>query len=195
MRIISILLLAALSLLVGCQPTYPGGLSQQEWEALPPEKRAELKLQQDTLDEQRRANASREEFQDKIVAANDPNQQNVPQPAIPDSPDMVNSWVILGRHDVDFRVDHDVIPVGAQAGAFSTLRFTVHGGDIDVYKVVVVLGNGEKFGFDVRGHYNDNSISGAMVIPKTPRYIDHVEVTYRSHAPRPFRTVSTLHAK
>lgn len=184
--------LAVLSLITGCQPTYPGGLSQQEWQALPPEKRAQLQLQQDQLDEQHRANTSQEQFQDKMAEQNQP---PLPPPAIADSPDVVRSWPVLGRRDVDFRFDHDVIPVGAGAGAFSTLRFTVHGGDLDVYKVVVVLGNGEKLGFDVRGHYEDNSISPPMVIPKTPRYIDHVELTYRSHPMGRGRTIFTLHAK
>ncbi len=49
-HLVSALLLGiGLSALTGCTPTYPGGLSETEWNSLPPEKRANLKLQKQQL--------------------------------------------------------------------------------------------------------------------------------------------------
>lgn len=45
---------------VGCTSTFPGGLTEAEWYELPPDKRAELQLQQDRVEAARLANLERE---------------------------------------------------------------------------------------------------------------------------------------
>ena len=64
-------------------------------------------------------------------------------------------WEFLGRRQVDFRVDHDVIEVGRMEGRFNELRFVVHGGAIEMYDVVVVLGDGETVSAVVTGARGD----------------------------------------
>ena len=53
-------LLAGGLFLAGCGPTYPGGLSEEEWNSLPPDERARLQIEQDRLDEERRENYSQD---------------------------------------------------------------------------------------------------------------------------------------
>ena len=49
--------LAGLAILqVSCVPMYPGGLTEKEWNSLPPDRRAELRLQQEQVDAARQAN-------------------------------------------------------------------------------------------------------------------------------------------
>ena len=48
---------ACLSLFsASCVPIYPGGLTEEEWNSLPPDRRAELRLQQQQVDAARQAN-------------------------------------------------------------------------------------------------------------------------------------------
>ena len=198
MRNTPLFVAVVLGLLAGCQPTYPGGLNEREWNALPPERKAQLQLQQDSVDEQRRANSNQEALQDRVLEDQRREQERAraqyAAPAVRDSADGVRTWAVMGRRDVDFRMDHDVIPIGPAAGGYSVLRFTVRGGDLDVYKLIVVLDNGQRLGFDVRGHYEENTMSPAMAVPGR-RPVDHLEITYRSHAGHGGRTIFTLHGK
>lgn len=159
--------------LTGCTQTYPGGLTKQEWDSLPPERRAQLQLQQDQIDQQRRANENTETIiqqqQQAPPAAPPPHAQYVPR----------QGWTFLGRSDVDYHTDHVVFQVGKSYGLFRAVHFSVRGGDIDLDKVVVVFGNGERVTPDLRGHYDENTTSRAIEFPGDVRYIDRVEFTYR----------------
>ena len=46
-------------LVSSCGPVHPGGLSDEEWNSLPPGKRAELTIQQEQADAARNANIER----------------------------------------------------------------------------------------------------------------------------------------
>lgn len=47
------------ALFTGCAPTYPGGLTEEEFNALPSEKRAELTIAQERADAAQQANIQR----------------------------------------------------------------------------------------------------------------------------------------
>lgn len=50
----------ALSIFSSCAPTYPGGLSEAEWNSLSPDRKAELNLRQQQLDATRLSNVESE---------------------------------------------------------------------------------------------------------------------------------------
>jgi hypothetical protein len=88
-------------------------------------------------------------------------------------------WELLGRRDVDFHVDHDVIEVGKAEGRFAMLRFNVHGGAIEVYDVKVILGDGETVRLPSRLILDRGE--GRMVdLPGDRRVVRRVEFVYRS---------------
>ena len=53
-------------------------------------------------------------------------------------------WELLGSRKVDFKLDRDVIHVGAYEGTFTKLRVKVKGGAVNMHKMVVEYGNGSK---------------------------------------------------
>jgi hypothetical protein len=88
-------------------------------------------------------------------------------------------WELLGRREVDFHVDHDVIEVGKAEGRFARLRFDVHGGAIEVYDVKVILGDGETVRLPSRLVLKPGE--GRMVdLPGDRRTVRRVEFVYRS---------------
>jgi hypothetical protein len=88
-------------------------------------------------------------------------------------------WEFLGRRQVDFRVDHDVIEVGRMEGRFNELRFVVHGGAIEMYDVVVVLGDGETVRPNTRLIF-DRGEGREIDLPGERRVVRRVEFVYRS---------------
>jgi hypothetical protein len=140
-----------------------------------------LQLQQDHLDEQRRENAERDSDRNQAV------QQQQPPPSPPayvqvQAPDRndLTGWTFLGRREVNFRADHDVFQVGKSYGLIRAVKFAVRGGDMELYNVVIVFGDGEKIAPEVRGHYEQNTASIGIGFPGEKRYIDRIEFTYRS---------------
>jgi hypothetical protein len=193
-------------------------MTKEEWDRLPPDKRAELTLQQDKIDEQRRQDDLR---QAQIDAQNQPPPPPVivqqppvgvqQQPVILQQPPLVvqqtggpveippppqlppvKNWTYLGHSTVDFRVDHDSFQVGKAMGLFSGARFEVKGGDIDLYQMTVVFGDGERIQPEIRGHYDERTSSPIIDFPGDRRYIDHIEFAYRSSDSRDARTTVEL---
>jgi hypothetical protein len=88
-------------------------------------------------------------------------------------------WELLGRRDVDFRVDHDVIEVGRAEGRFRELRFVVQGGAIEMYDVRVILGDGDSFRPGTR-FVLDRGEGRIVNLPGDRRVVRRVEFVYRS---------------
>jgi hypothetical protein len=95
------------------------------------------------------------------------------------APPSRRAWELLGERDVDFRVDHDVIDVGRSEGRFRELRFTVHGGAIELYEVKVILGDGDTFRPGTRFVF-DRGEGRTMFLPNGRRVVRRVEFVYRS---------------
>ena len=88
-------------------------------------------------------------------------------------------WEFLGKRDVDFRVDHDSIEVGRAEGRFSELRFVVQGGNVEMYDVKVVLGDGDAFSPGTRLVFERGE--GRIIrLPGEHRIVRRVEFVYRS---------------
>ena len=71
-------------------------------------------------------------------------------------------WVRLGSRLVDYKLDKDVINVGAKKGNFTKLKVQVTGGSLNMHKMVVHYMNGTKQ--DVNLKYNFKKGSGSRVI-------------------------------
>jgi len=88
-------------------------------------------------------------------------------------------WELLGRRDVDFHVDHDVIDVGRAEGRFNELRFVVRGADVELYKMRVVLGDGDVFTPENR-LVLERGEGRVLRLPGEHRVVRRVEFVYRS---------------
>lgn len=88
-------------------------------------------------------------------------------------------WEMLGRRDVDFRVDHDVIEVGRVEGRFRQLRFVARGGAIEMYDVKLILGDGDVIHHPTRLML-DRGEGRTIDLPGDRRVVRRVEFVYRS---------------
>jgi hypothetical protein len=89
-------------------------------------------------------------------------------------------WEPLGGASPDGRYDRDVIRVGRNEGAFSQLMVSVSGGDLEIYDIVVTLGNGERFSPGTRFHFRGGASTGAIDLPGRARGIQTIEFRYGS---------------
>jgi hypothetical protein len=89
------------------------------------------------------------------------------------------AWEFLGKREVEFHVDHDVIEVGRAEGRFDELRFVVRGGDIEMYKMRVTLGDGDVFSPENR-LVLEKGEGRILRLPGEHRVVRRVEFVYRS---------------
>lgn len=94
-------------------------------------------------------------------------------------PRSARGWEVLGRRDVDFHVDHDVIDVGRAEGRFNELRFVVRGADVEIYKMRVILGDGDVFTPENR-LVLERGEGRVLRLPGEHRVVRRVEFVYRS---------------
>ena len=94
------------------------------------------------------------------------------------------TWVKLGERLVDFRGDHDVIPVTANRGTFSALKFKVLQGPIFLRNVRVVYGNGTDTNIRVDRRIPAGTESRVFNLPGDKRIIKKINLNYKT-AQRP----------
>lgn len=66
-------------------------------------------------------------------------------------------WQLLGKQTVDYTLDYDAIPVTYKQGAFTTLRFAVADGSINVYRCMITFENGEKQEIEIKYQFTPGS--------------------------------------
>jgi hypothetical protein len=54
-----------------------------------------------------------------------------------------DNWVLIGSHVVDYTLDRDVINLKDQPASFTSLKFKVNNGPINLHKCTVHFSNGE----------------------------------------------------
>ncbi|MBK9737598.1 MAG: hypothetical protein IPO92_22620 [Saprospiraceae bacterium] len=64
----------------------------------------------------------------------------------------INRWEKLGERKVDLGLDHDQILVGVGDGKFAKLKIIVRNSGINLHKMVVHYGNGDKQDINIRRH-------------------------------------------
>lgn len=89
-------------------------------------------------------------------------------------------WESLGQREVDFRNDHDQIDVGRSEGRFRQIQVKVKNAPIEVYDMVVTMGNDETFKPKMRHKFTQGSGSRIIDLPGEQRTIKRIDFNYKS---------------
>jgi len=92
-------------------------------------------------------------------------------------------WELLGSRRVSFAAEKDVI-TAAHQGRFRAIKIEVEGGNLDMYNIRVVFGDGEAFSPDTRVQFRQGSWSRTIDLPGGARVIRRIEFWYRSELKR-----------
>lgn len=87
-------------------------------------------------------------------------------------------WVALGQRSVTDRLDHDHITVTARRGDFRRLKITVERAPVEISRMVVHYGNGERHAVQLRARIGAGGESRAIDLPGRDRVIRSVEFWY-----------------
>jgi hypothetical protein len=102
-----------------------------------------------------------------------------PPPARPaEAHAMRNGFVFLGERTVNGGVDHDVIHVGRQDGKFRELMIVVERAPVEIFDMVVTLGNNERFEPRTRLVFGRDTTSRNIDLPGDARFIKRVDFRY-----------------
>lgn len=104
-------------------------------------------------------------------------------------PHPLRDWELLGSRRVEFRAERDVIKVSAREGVFTAIKFEVRGGNLDMYNIRVVFGNGDVFSPETRVEFREGSWSRTIDLPGNTRVIRRIEFHYRSELKRGKATI------
>ncbi len=88
------------------------------------------------------------------------------------------SWEKLGTKKVDYKLDRDVIKVGARDGAFTKLKIGVTNGALNMHKMVVVYKNGQRDEISIRQNFTKKSDSRIIDLKGNKRIINEVIFWY-----------------
>lgn len=89
-------------------------------------------------------------------------------------------WQLLGRTQVSFAIDKDAIEVGAREGLFNAIRIEIENGDLEMYDIKVIFGNGTDWSPGTRISFREGSRSRLIDLPGEARAIRRIEFWYRS---------------
>lgn len=87
-------------------------------------------------------------------------------------------WQKLGSRIVDYKVERDVIPVGAREGGFTKLKVAVKGGAINMHKMIVSYSNGTSETIALRHNFGPNGDSRIIDIAGGKRFIQKITFFY-----------------
>ncbi|HEY4177146.1 MAG TPA: hypothetical protein VGM90_09955 [Kofleriaceae bacterium] len=87
-------------------------------------------------------------------------------------------YVFLGEREVNGGGDHDVIHVGRADGRFHGIRLKAEGSALELFDVLVVFGDGEKFFPPTRLVFREGEWSRDIDLPGGARVIKRVEFRY-----------------
>ena len=88
------------------------------------------------------------------------------------------NWDKLGTRVVNYGLDRDVIHVGANDGGFTKLKIEVRGGAVNMHRLVVEYGNGEKDEIELRHNFTKGSESRVIDLNGSKRIIKDITFIY-----------------
>jgi hypothetical protein len=91
--------------------------------------------------------------------------------------DASSPWDKLGERWVDGQVDRDVIAVSRQ-DRYSSVKIVVEHSAVEIFDVVVVFGNGDRFPIDSRMVFGQGTTSRTIDLPGNTRFIQRIEFRY-----------------
>jgi hypothetical protein len=86
-------------------------------------------------------------------------------------------WITLGERTVHGRVDRDIIHVGRVNGRFRKLQFVVEHAPLEMFDVIVVMGDGSMFRVPTRLIFQPGQ-SRTIDLPGDLRVVRRVEFRY-----------------
>ena len=89
-------------------------------------------------------------------------------------------WVKLGEREVNGRVDHDRIEVGAHDGKFTKLTLYVEKSDLELLDFEITFGNKEKWHPEVRHVFKEASRTRVIDLPGDERMIKSIDLKYKN---------------
>ena len=89
-----------------------------------------------------------------------------------------HTWTKLGSRVVNYKLDRDVIHVGAKDGGFTKLKVVVTGGAVNMHKMVVEYMNGTKETITLKHSFSKNSTSRTIDIRGGKRLIKDITMYY-----------------
>lgn len=92
--------------------------------------------------------------------------------------DNARPWELLGVRKVNYGLDHDEILVTRSEGLFTGIKIKVKGGAVNMHRLVVHYGNGEKDEFELRENFRAGSESRIIDLPGNKRVIRKVDFLY-----------------
>jgi hypothetical protein len=92
-------------------------------------------------------------------------------------------WQLLGEKVVSFRVDRDIIRVGAREGRFEKIAFAVYDNDIEIMDLKVHFRHGPPQDLPVRQFVQAGARSRPVDLIGGDRVIDRIEFVYRTRGP------------
>lgn len=87
-------------------------------------------------------------------------------------------WEKLGMRTVDYKIDHDVIPVGIRDGRFTKLKITVDGGAVNMHKMIIHYKNGSNESIQLKHTFRNGENSRIIDIRGGKRFIQRIEFFY-----------------
>jgi hypothetical protein len=94
--------------------------------------------------------------------------------------EQTTQWVKIGKRVVNMKADHDEIPVTANAGVFTKLKFKVNIAPILVKNVRIVFGNGESKNIMLNRKFAPGTESKVIDLPGNRRVINKIVMNYKS---------------
>lgn len=88
------------------------------------------------------------------------------------------TWKHLGSRTVNFKLEKDVIQVGAREGGFRKIKIKVTGASLNMHRMVVAYGNGQKEKIPVKYNFNRGSETRIIDLNGGVRAIKQITVWY-----------------
>ncbi|MFD2562421.1 DUF2541 family protein [Aquimarina rubra] len=90
----------------------------------------------------------------------------------------IAKWEHLGSRTVNYKIDRDVIKVTARDGVFKKLKIKVTNGSLNMHRIVVQYGNGEKQVIQVKKNFARGSATRVIDLKGNKRIIRDITFFY-----------------
>ena len=96
----------------------------------------------------------------------------------PPTSTIASKWEKLGSRSVDFKIDRDVIQIGAKEGKFSKLKLNVTGGSLNMQKMKIEYYSGQIEVVNLKHKFTRKSSSTTIDIDGRKRRIKNIVFWY-----------------
>lgn len=90
----------------------------------------------------------------------------------------IGNWEKLGSKKVSFKLDRDVLHVGAREGGYTKLKVVVTGGNVNMHKMVVEYANGTKDNIALKHNFSRGSDTRVIDLQGGKRLIKDITFWY-----------------